>query len=293
LIIINLPIINKEGIITKGVGGAYTVFADGTLYVCNARGIFRNMKMTPLIGDAVVISVTDENKKIGTIHTIRPRKNELLRPPVANTDQVIITVATAQPAFNAGLLDRFLVLAEYEDIPILICANKLDIKKRDDSFAPYIQAGYPLVCTSAVTLEGLDDLRAHMAGKINVFAGPSGVGKSSLINALSPKLELETGELSTKLARGKHTTRHSEIFPLSDNPADGFCVDTPGFTSLDTDTIPKNKLCLLFPEFAPFAQECKFNNCMHLREKDCAVKEQVGKKIHPMRYDSYVKLMEL
>jgi len=284
--------INKEGIIIKGVGGAYTVLANGAQYVCNARGVFRNRNTTPLIGDAAIISVTDENKKIGTLHTIKPRKNELRRPPVANIDQVIITVATAQPAFNAGLLDRFLILVAYEDIPVLICVNKLDLAKNDNSFAPYVQAGYPLVYTSAKKNEGLPGLRAHMAGKINVFAGPSGVGKSSLINALSPKLELETGELSKKLDRGKHTTRHSEIFPLTDDPSGGYCVDTPGFSSLDITAIPKSELGALFLEFEQFIPECRFNNCLHLREKDCAVKEQVGKAIHPMRYESYVKMLE-
>lgn len=285
---------DKDGIIIKGVGGAYTVLADSIQYVCNPRGVFRNRNTTPLVGDAAIITVTDEAKKIGTLHTINPRKNELRRPPVANIDQVIITVATAQPAFNAGLLDRFLVLVAYEDIPVLICVNKLDIAtaKSDESFAPYIQAGYPLVYTSVVENRGLNDLRAHMAGKINVFAGPSGVGKSSLINALSPKLDLETGELSAKLGRGKHTTRHSEIFPLTDDPSGGYCVDTPGFTSLDTSMIPKHVLGMLFMEFEPFIPECRFNNCLHLREKDCAVKEQVGKAIHPLRYESYVKLLE-
>ena len=284
---------NRDGIIVKGVGGAYTVQADGIAYVCNARGVFRNRNTTPLIGDYVTISVTDQDKKIGTLHTIKPRKNELIRPPVANIDQVIITVATAQPAFNAGLLDRFLVLAEYEDIPILICVNKTDLAGEDDSFAPYIQAGYPLVYTSisdSSLSKGLTDLRAHMAGKTNVFAGPSGVGKSSLINALMPKLDLQTGELSTKLGRGKHTTRHSEIFPLG-GVGDGFCVDTPGFSSIEIDAIPKDKLPLLFREFAEYYGDCKFANCMHNRENHCAVKEQIGQGINPARYESYLKML--
>ena len=281
---------NKDGIIIKGVGGAYTVLADGIPYVCNARGVFRNRNTTPLVGDYVTISVTDHDKKIGTLHTIKERKNELVRPPVANIDQVIITVATAQPAFNPGLLDRFLVLAEYEDIPTLICVNKLDLYNHDNSFAPYISAGYPLVYTSAKKNNGLTDLRAHMAGKINVFAGQSGVGKSSLINALMPKLELQTGELSIKLDRGKHTTRHSEIFALG-GAGDGYCVDTPGFSSLEIDAIPKDKLGLLFREFEQFVSDCKFTNCMHNREKDCAVKEQIGQGISPARYESYLKML--
>jgi len=281
---------NKNGIITKGVAGAYTVLADGIPYVCNARGVFRNRNTAPLVGDYVTISVTDQNKKIGTLHTISKRKNELIRPPVANIDQVIITVATAQPAFNAGLLDRFLAMAEYEDIPILICVNKADLGDHDDSFAPYIKAGYPLVYTSVFENKGLTNLRAHMAGKTNVFAGPSGVGKSSLINALMPKLELETGDLSKKLGRGKHTTRHSEIFSLG-GVGDGYCVDTPGFSSLEIDAIPKNKLGLLFREFAEYSGDCKFADCMHNREIDCAVKGQLGQGISHARYDSYLKML--
>ena len=265
--------------------------ARGIPYVCNPRGVFRNRNTTPLVGDHAIISVTDETKKVGTLHTIKSRKNELRRPPIANIDQVIITVAAAQPAFNAGLLDRFLVLVASEDIPILICVNKSDLIKDDDCFTPYIAAGYNIVYTSTIDDFGLDRLRAEMAGKTNVFAGPSGVGKSSLINALSPTLQLETGTLSTKLDRGKHTTRHSEIFALSQHPADGFCVDTPGFSSLDIDSIAKNELAALFMEFEQFLGNCKFSNCLHFREKDCAIKEQVGHKIHPARYDSYVKLL--
>ena len=283
-----------EGIITKGVGGAYTIFAEGKSYICNARGIFRNRKTTPLVGDYAIISVTDEDNQKGTLHTIKPRKNQLRRPPVANIDQVIITVATARPAFNAGLLDRFLVLVAHEDIDVLICVNKSDIAKKDDSFSPYIAAGYPLVYTSAIDLhsDGLADLRRHMAGKVNVFAGPSGVGKSSLINALSPKLTLATGDLSTKLGRGKHTTRHSEIFALSENAADGYCVDTPGFSSLETETIPRSRLPVLFREFPPFSDGCRFVDCLHYQERDCAVKEQVGQGISPLRYESYVKILQ-
>jgi len=277
-----------DGIIVKGVGGQYTVFASGKYYNCTPRGIFRNQNITPLIGDYVQIDVTDDTKQLGTLHTIKPRTNSLIRPPVANIDQVIITVATAQPAFNAGLLDRFLVLVAHEGIPVLICVNKIDIT-HDSSFEPYIRAGYPLIYASATGGNGLDSLLAHMAGKTNLFAGPSGVGKSSLLNALNPDLGLVTGGLSTKLARGKHTTRHSEIFPIQGS--DGYCVDTPGFTSLETAGIPKWQLGALFLEFEPFIGECRFGNCLHVKEKDCAVKAQVGLAISEARYESYVKML--
>jgi len=281
---------DREGLIIKGVAGSYTVLADGEIYVCKPRGVFRNRNTTPLVGDYAVISCSPDGQ--GVLHTIKPRKNELRRPPVANIDQVIITVATTQPAFNPGLLDRFLVLTEYNEIPAVICVNKTDLTD-DDCFAPYIQAGYPLVYTSVVSDNGLEALREVMAGKLNVFAGPSGVGKSSLINALSPGLELETGGLSTKLGRGKHTTRHSEIFALGGAASDGYCVDTPGFTSLDTSEITKEELSQLFIEFLPIAGHCKFGNCLHIKETGCAVKDAVGNEIHPTRYEGYLKLIPL
>ena len=286
-----------NGIIIKGVGGAYTVLADGITYVCNARGVFRNRNITPLVGDKVLMNVTDkiddddEKKRIGTLHTIEPRKNQLLRPPIANVDQVIITVSASSPAFNPGLLDRFLVLVAYENIPAVICINKCDDAtslSKNPEFQPYINAGYPIIFASAMESTGLDSLRDIMAGKLNVFAGASGVGKSSLINSLSPKLELETGGLSHKLGRGKHTTRHTEIFPLDSG---GYCADTPGFTSLEISAIPKNELASLFKEFLPFINECRFSNCLHDRESYCAIKEQVGKAIFATRYESYVNLI--
>lgn len=299
----------------KGVGGAYTVMVEEALFTCTARGVFRNRNTTPLVGDKVEITITDHEKKIGTIHTINPRENELRRPPAANIGQVIITIATTQPQFNAGLLDRFLLLVGYEKIPVLICVNKVDLATAAaakplftedmqskpharleavntlEAFAVYEKAGYPLVYAGALEGTGLDQLRREMAGKVNLFAGPSGVGKSSLINALSLGLNLETGDLSAKLGRGKHTTRHTEIFPLGDTPEDGYCFDTSGFTSLDITHIPKNELAPLFREFLPFISGCKFNNCLHDREAHCAVKEQIGGAVHPARYESYVKLL--
>ncbi|MCL1842963.1 MAG: ribosome small subunit-dependent GTPase A [Defluviitaleaceae bacterium] len=282
------------GFITKGVGGSYTVLTNGYnmnehYYTCTARGVFRNRNTTPLVGDNVEIAISDPIKKIASIQKILPRKNQLRRPPAANISQVIITAATTQPDFNPGLLDRFLLLVEYEEIPILICVNKIDLSPHTE-FEPYLDAGYDMVFTNATGTEGLDELRKKMAGEINLFAGPSGVGKSSLINALMPGIDLETGDLSAKLGRGKHTTRHTEIFPLGNLPSDGFCFDTPGFTSIDIEHIQKNELAYLFREFRPFINACKFNNCSHIKEIDCAVKEQIGSAIHPARYESYVSL---
>ncbi|MCL1862960.1 MAG: ribosome small subunit-dependent GTPase A [Defluviitaleaceae bacterium] len=280
-----------DGLIIKGISGTYTVLVDGVSYACNVGGIFRYRKTPPLVGDKVQITITD--KKTATLNKIKPRENELRRPPAANIEQVIITVATTQPDFNAGLLDRFLCLIEHENIPVLICINKADLQVNQHdplTFEDYKRAGYDVVYTDAMDGAGLDELRIKMAGKVNLFAGPSGVGKSSIINALMPGINLETGELSTKIGRGKHTTRHTEIFPLGETPEAGYCFDTPGFTSLDIEHIQKNELASLFREFSPFINDCKFNDCLHVHEALCAVKEQIGKTIHPARYESYVKL---
>jgi len=281
----------KQGFIIKGVAGTFIVETTSGVYSCTPRGVFRKRGTTPLVGDNVEITVTSEEKMLGTLHTIKPRDNKLVRPPAANIGQVIITVAVAQPSFHAGLLDRFLALVEYENIPILICVNKNDLKVSDE-FLPYEMAGYPIIYTSTLQGNGLDLLREEMAGKLNLFAGPSGVGKSSLINALAG-LQLETGGLSLKLDRGKHTTRHTEIFKLGDKKEDGYCFDTSGFSSLDLTHIQKNELAFCFKEFRPFINECKFSNCLHNKEIGCAVKENVGAVIHLLRYEGYLKLLDL
>jgi len=275
----NSPNSQVEGLIIKGVGGEYTVVCGEAVLTCKARGVFRNRDITPFVGDYVVV---DTQKHL--IDSIKPRKNILRRPPVANIDQVIVTMAAASPAFNPGLLDRFLVLAERAGIDAVIGINKYDLHINEDFLEPYTLAGYPVVKVSAATGAGLSELRAIMEGKLNVFAGPSGVGKSSLINTIVPGASMEIGDISAKLRRGKHTTRHAEILPLGD----GFCVDTPGFSSLEVDSIPVSEFDSLFLEFAPFLGLCKFSNCMHDKENDCAIKEQVGTAIHPARYESYL-----
>jgi len=283
---------NKEGLIIKGVGGIYTVLSQGESYACTAKGVFRNRDITPLVGDSVEISVMDEAKKIATLHTINPRTNQLRRPAAANISQVIITIAAAEPPFNPGLLDRLLLLVEDEDIPILICVNKRDLGFRKSMFEPYEQAGYEIVYTQTIGDVFVEDLRQAMSGKLNLFAGPSGVGKSSLINALIPNLQLETGGLSKKISRGKHTTRHTEIFPLGATAEAGYCFDTPGFTALDISHIKKENLGYLYREFRLFIPDCKFANCLHHKEIDCAVKANVGKAIHPERHESYLRLLK-
>ena len=281
---------DKTGRITKGVGGIYMVFADSLHYRCTPRGVFRNTGETPLVGDMVRITVSDEDKKEASLQSILPRKNSLIRPPAANIEQVIITVCEKNPAFNPGLLDRFLMLVADAEVDMLICVNKSC--GESGLFEPYRLAGYDMVFTDALNGFGLPLLKNHMKGKLNLFAGASGVGKSSLINAINPGLSLETGEISKKTSRGKHTTRHTEIFPLGSREEDGFCFDTPGFTSLDFSHIKKENLGLLFMEFGPYNHVCKFTNCMHIKEIGCAVKEQVGKTIHRLRYESYVKIFE-
>ena len=279
----------ESGLIVKGVGGKCEVLINGERYTCTPRGVFRNRGSVPLVGDHVKITITNEAKKQGVLHTILPRKNTLRRPMVANVSQAVVTVSAANPEFNQGLMDRFLIMIEDEDIPILVCINKKDLVSCDalELFEQYECAGYTVVFTDTINGEGIERLRQEMSGRINLFAGPSGVGKSSLINALLPDLRLETGELSTKNKRGKHTTRHTELFPIGD----GFLFDTPGFTSLDITHVNPENYAYLFREFRTYLVDCKFSNCIHAGEVGCAVKEQVGKGIHPARYESYLSII--
>ena len=281
-----------EGVIVKGIGGFYYIDTERGVFETRARGIFRKEGIRPTVGDHVKISILDEANKKGSLDEILPRRNELIRPRVSNVDQAVIVFAAKSPNMNIDLLDRFLLLAEEQELEILIVINKIDKDKKnkyEEIVSIYRQAGYPVVCTSAEQGIGVEALKQALENKISVFAGPSGVGKSSLINAAFPGLELNTGAISEKIQRGRHTTRHAELIRISEK---SYIVDSPGFTSLFLNHIPSEKLQYYFKEFEPFVHKCYYNGCMHLSEPDCAVKAQIGRAIHPMRYERYVTIVQ-
>ncbi|MBM7560542.1 ribosome small subunit-dependent GTPase A [Fusibacter tunisiensis] len=281
----------KQGIIIKGIGGFYYVKSDEDVYECRARGKFKNINVTPLVGDYVDISVLDDLKKIGVVEEVHPRKTELLRPSVSNVDQAIIVFSIKDPMPNMMLLDKMLVLAENSGLEIVICFNKGDLDSAYDYEAvshDYRKAGYTTLKTCAITGEGVAALSSILKSRISVFSGPSGVGKSSLLNAIEAGFTLKTGAVSEKIKRGKHTTRHSELMELKQG---GWVVDTPGFTSLSMLEIDPDELWELFPDIRERAEDCRFDNCLHLDEPGCAVKEAVfSKELSPQRYESYVYL---
>lgn len=280
-----------KGIIFKGIGGFYYVKANGVLFECKARGKFKNQNITPLVGDYVLIDVYDAQANLATIEEVCERKNELLRPNVANVEQAIIVFAIKDPMPNLTLLDKMIVLAEHAGLEIIICFNKGDLDETFD-FELYQKrferTGYHLIKTCAHTGEGIDALKGLLKNKISVFSGPSGVGKSSLLNAIENGLSLTVGELSQKIKRGKHTTRHSELLQLSNG---GIVVDTPGFTSLSMHEVEPEALSQFFPDFSSFKSNCRFDNCLHLNEPNCGVKEAlVSGMLSKERYDVYVYL---
>jgi len=281
-----------RGKIMKGIAGFYYVHAeDGCTYACRARGIFRKDKYKPLVGDNVVISVTDTKDMEGSLDEILPRSNELVRPAAANADQALIIFAAADPEPNLVLLDRFLVMMEYQNLPSVICFNKADLideaeKKRLSAI--YEPVRCPVIFSSTVTGEGIREIRSCLDKKTSVVAGPSGAGKSSIANSLQDKIRMETGEISKKLGRGRHTTRHAEIIPLGGQT---YLMDTPGFSSLYLPEIGEEKLWYYFPEFREPEQFCRFQGCRHRAEPDCGVRSAVSEgKISSSRYESYVLL---
>lgn len=280
------------GKIIKGIAGFYYVYVEehGT-YECKAKGVFRNQSIKPLVGDNVRIDIIDEDKKIGNVSEILPRENELIRPAVANIDQALIVFAVKKPNPNLNLLDRFLVMMEFQNIETIICFNKTDIGEDEyikELKSIYNQAGYQVILTSTTDGSGIEKVRDVLKGKNTVFAGPSGVGKSSMLNVLTNDYMMETGQVSKKIGRGKHTTRHSEIFNIEH---DTYVFDTPGFSSLYVPGMTKGKLEDYFPEFFAYTNQCRFIGCAHIGEPDCEVKRAVAEgKIADSRYENY-KLM--
>lgn len=284
-----------KGKIIKGIAGFYYVHTpeENKIYECKAKGIFRNQHVKPLVGDDVEIDTNDQPEGIGVITSILPRRNELIRPAVANVDQAMIIFAAAEPAPNLNLLDRFLIMMHRQDVKTIVCFNKKDIvTEREVSLLmdTYLCSGYDVVSTSTFVTDGVQGMYQLIKGKTTVLAGPSGVGKSSLINLIKPEANMETGSVSEKIKRGKHTTRHSELIYVEGNT---YVMDTPGFSSLYINEIDKEELKDYFPEFLAYEENCRFIGCMHLNEPGCAVKEALQEgKISHIRYENYKALYD-
>lgn len=279
-----------SGRIIKALSGFYYVQTDDGVVECKARGRFRKEGITPLVGDQVEISV---EKGKGMLEQIETRNNSFVRPAVANLDMLVLLVSEAIPVTEPFLIDRITAIAGDQNVPVVICVNKSDLQPGTSLAEIYSRSGYEVVLTSAVTGEGIDRLRELISGKVVAFSGNSGVGKSSVLNCLAPELHVETGEVSEKLGRGRHTTRHIELFALDDHT---YVADTPGFSSFDTEQmeiILKENLQYAFPDFAPYLGRCQFHDCAHLREPGCCVTAALKDgNIQPTRYESYVRLYE-
>ena len=280
-----------QGRIIKALSGFYYVQTEQGTVECRARGKFRKDGMqSPLVGDLVEISL--DGKK-GMVEIIQPRRNSFIRPAVANLDMLVLLASESIPITEPFLIDRITAIAGNQNVPVLICVNKSDLAPTEHLTAIYRHAGYAVLSTSAVTGEGVEELASLIAGKTVAFTGNSGVGKSSLLNRINPAFGLQTGEVSQKLGRGRHTTRHIEMLDLGNNT---FAVDTPGFSSFDTermDLVLKENLQFAFPDFAPYIGKCQFHDCAHLKEPGCAVRAALENgEIEPSRYDSYEKLYE-
>lgn len=282
-----------EGKIIKALSGFYYVLDGDQIIQCRGRGVFRKNKVTPLVGDDVVYQA--DNDKEGYILEIKDRFNELVRPPISNVDQAVLVFSAKEPTFSTSLLDRFLVLVEAGDIRPIICITKMDLvdddalKERIHQYAEdYRNIGYSVYLTSMKNGSGIEDIVSHFHDKITVFAGQSGVGKSSLLNAISPDLELKTAGISVHLGRGKHTTRHVELIDING----GLVADTPGFSSLEFAGIEAEDLGSAFLEIGEKSAECKFRGCLHMKEPNCAVKRAVENgEIAQYRYDHYVEFL--
>lgn len=275
------------GVIVKGIGGFYYIKCDGEIYECKARGKFRKDSLVPTVGDVVDISV--KNGK-GSIEKIHERKNMLIRPAVANVNQMVVVVALRSPDPHGALIDNFLITGSKSGIETVLCFNKADLDHSTELVDVYKNAGYRVVLTSVEKGEGIDELKALLSGKVTAFAGNSGVGKSSLLNAIGVSYELQTGEVSEKIQRGRHTTRHVELFELDE---DTYVFDTPGFSSFEVPRMKADELSEHFIEFEEYRHSCRFRGCSHTKEAGCSVIEAVEEgKISPMRHASYVAVYE-
>lgn len=280
-----------QGVIIRSLSGFYTVSTDEGQVMCKARGRFRHDGSTPLVGDRVTVAADEKGN--ARVDEILPRRNRFIRPAVANIEQLVMFASAVNPVTDPFLIDRVCAIAELNDCEPIICVNKCDLDAADLLMRIYTGAGFQVVRTSAETGEGLEELRAVIAGKVNAFTGNSGVGKSSILNRLSPELGLATGAVSEKLGRGRHTTRHVELYDLGGGT---FVADTPGFASFEVDLIEPIRCEALqsaFREFRPYIGQCRFQDCAHLKEPGCAVLEAVADgRIAPERHQSYVRLYE-
>lgn len=280
----------KTGRILRSLSGFYDVQTDDGVIVCRARGALRRNGSSPLTGDMVEITV---EKGKGMVEKILPRKNSFIRPAVANIDALVIFAANVNPVTEPFLIDRVAAIAGNQEVPVYLCLNKCDLDPAADLARIYRNAGFHVIQTSAENGEGVEALREVIRGKLTAFTGNSGVGKSSILNSLCPQLELPVGEVSQKLGRGRHTTRHVELYRLSE---DTYVADTPGFSSFDTEQmeiILKENLQYAFPDFAPYIGACQFHDCTHRKEPGCAVTQAVAEgKIEKSRYESYLRLYE-
>lgn len=283
-----------SGMITKGIGGFYYVASEDGIYECKARGIFRKSELTPLTGDKVVFSVSDHVLKKGSIDQIMDRSSLLVRPAVANVNQLVAVIAAQSPEPDLLLLDKLLVTAENNGMKAVVCINKTDLDTDDRREAlrkAYTKAGYTVLETSSKENKGFDELKVALKDHISVFAGQSGVGKSTILNRVMNTMVMKTGGLSDKIDRGKHTTRHAELIELDDG---GYVADTPGFSSFELSGIKYTELQHLFPEFGNHIQSCRFTGCSHINEPDCSVKHAVeGDRISEGRYGRYIELYSI
>ncbi len=288
-----------QGKIIKGVGGFYYIHLhDNRIFECKAKGIFRNKNIKPMVGDNVLIDIIDPDNLTGNITSILDRANSLIRPAVSNVDQAVIIFSLANPKPNYNLLDRFLIMMDRQDVKTIICLNKSDLVEPEEAEKIkniYQTCGYDVVITSTYLEEDnnvgdIQQLKDIIKGKTTVFAGPSGVGKSSLLNMLKPEANVETGSISEKIKRGKHTTRHSELINVS---TDTYIMDTPGFSSLFVEDIESGDLCNYYNEFAKFEGQCRFIGCVHINEPDCGVKQALASgEVSELRYSNYKQLYE-